>query len=654
MTDPRTPDEQAAGPGPSSTPPEPAADEDSPTQAWPSLATPPAGSASAAPSTSPTPAPAPSTPPSTSPYEPADSLPPTRVGVVDSAPSAGAPARRRPGVRWLVAGLAVVIVAAASFAIVSLVGGRPATSVAMGYMPQRTFTYSEIRLDLPGDQRPKLASFLKVFPGFKDQSAIEPKLEDALDRLVRLASKDSQTWTTDIQPWFGGQIGFGAAIPQAPAVGSAAGMSGADGALGVVTVTDRSKAIDWLTRTFDSASLNRSSYGDADLFIPADNGSFAAAVNERVMLFGTSAAVKAALDTDGSSGFGDNDDVKAAIATVDKDYVLFTVTRLRAYADAALQAMATSQPGVLENTQLDDVVLGMIPAWQTQSVRFEADALVSASAGPSWNIGYDTSNRASQLLGHVPAKTIAFAEVHDAGPVISAILAKFRPLEETKQAFAQFDQVMNVLGGSEAAFGWFGDTALVVSPLADGTIGGGLVIHPRDAAAADRLVTTLNGFIALGGASAGVTTKSEDHNGTKVTILDLSATLGPSAGSLPPGYKAEVAWATNADVTVLGYGSTFVKEVLDAGPGTSLADDARFKGLLGRVGAENIGVTFLDIAAIRGLIEPLAQSTAPADDWSYYTKEIQPYLAPIDALIAGIRKDGGTDRMTGAITVVPR
>jgi len=588
----------------------------------------------------------------TSPFEPATSLPASGVGPVAETGTFGASATagRRSRLRWGLALLGVVIVAAVSFLIVSLVGGRPATSTAMGYMPANTIFYEEVRLDLPGDQRQKLASFLKPFPGFADQSAIEPKLDDVLDRIVRAATKDKQTWTHDVKPWFGGQVAIGIGLPASPS-SSFAAATGANNSVAVVTITDRAKAIAWLTSTAGSASINRSTYGDADLLIPADNGGgFAAAINDKVMVLGTTVSVKAAIDSGGHGTLDQNDDVKAALATLDKDYVVFGVVRTRAYAEAALRLMAINQPGVLDRTQLDETALALVPAWQATTGRFENDAVVVSSVGPSWSIGYDATNRPSDVLGHVPAKTLLYFDIHDAGPVLTAVLAKFRALEETKPAFAQLDQALNVLGGSAAAFGWWGDTAVVVSSLADGTIGGGLVIHPRDAALADRLMTTLAGFVALGGGSAGISTRTEDHNGTKITILDLSAMPGMRGAVLPPGYKPEFAWATNANVTVMGYGSNFVAAVLDAGPGNSLADDARFKGLLGRVGTDNIGATFVDLAAIRGLIEPLMQTQVPADKWSYYTKEIQPYLKPIDAIVSTIRKDGGLDRGTGAFT----
>jgi len=676
MTEPRTPDDQPLEPAASTPDAEPApstpdlaadqpspdlaaaaspAADESPTQAWPSLAGPgaadaAAAEAAAAPIAASTADGVTGTAPiaATSPFEPAESLPAARV--TPAVADGSAAKRGRPGARWILAIAGVLIVAAASFVVVSLVGGRPAESAAMGYMPATTVSYSEVRLDLPGDQRQKLATFMKAFPGFSDQSAIEPKIDDIFDRIVRAATKDQQTWTADIKPWFGGQMAVGLGVPESGAANAA--MSSMSSTLAVVTITDRAKAIAWLTKSAGDHQLTRTTHGDADVFTTdAKGATVEVAVNDHVMLAGTADTVNAAIDSGGKGTLAANDDVKAALATVDKDYVAFGVVRIRAYADAALKMMSTLQPGALDKTQIDETALAMIPGWQAQTARFENDAIVSSTVGPPWAIGFDGSNGPSDVLGHVPAKTLLYAEVHDVGPALTAILAKFRALDEAKAAFAQADQVLSLLGGGDSVYGWWGDTALVVTPLPDGTIGGGLVIHPRDAAVAERFFSTLNGYIALAGSSSGVTSRSEDHNGTKITILDLSAVPGMSSASLPPGYKPEFAWATNADVAVMGYGSNFVKAVLDAGPGSSLADDARFKALLGRVGAENMGVAFLDLAAIRGLVEPLAQAQAPADEWTRYTTDIQPYLKPIDAVISAVRKDGSLDHGSAAFTV---
>ena len=48
---------------------------------------------------------------------------------------------------------------------------------------------------------------MKAFPGFEDQAAFPIKLNEALDLLVGKATDGKQGYKTDIEPWFGGQLG---------------------------------------------------------------------------------------------------------------------------------------------------------------------------------------------------------------------------------------------------------------------------------------------------------------------------------------------------------------------------------------------------------------------------------------------------------------
>lgn len=600
------------------------------------------------------PSPVPETPPQTAPeaapWEPAEGIPAARVDRPAESGTFGAPGGEAAGgrgrrLRWAVAIVGVVLVAAASIVIASLIGGKPTTSVAMGYMPADVMTYTEFRLDLPGDQRQKLASFMKPIPGFDDSSQFDTKLNELFDRLLGAASKDQVLWTRDIDPWFGGEVGVGSSVPS-----STSGMATSSTGLFVATIKDRAKAIAWIEKAAAAThvTFTRSTHGDADLLLPQSVGpAFAIGVNDKVLLAGSSAAVNAAIDSGGKGAWIQEDDVEAALATVDKDSVMVGVTRLKKMADAYVALLAEQSPGTLDKTQVDETILGMLPAWFANTGRFENDAFVMTSVGPAGKIGYDTSNHADGVVGHIPASTLLVSSEHDAGPTLTALLAKFRPLPEAKEFFAQFDQAISLLGGFDAVVGWWGDSAVVVSTLGDGSVGGGLVIKPRDAAAADRLANTLAGFVSLGGGSMGVSSRSVDHGGTHVTVVDLS---GAGVNGLPPGTKPEIAWAANADIAVIGYGEAFVEAVLDAGPGHSLADDARFKGLVERAGTDNIALTFLDIKAVRALLEPLAKASAPADAWSQYTQYIQPYLQPIDALISTGRKDGSIDRGVTIIT----
>jgi hypothetical protein len=709
MTDPRSPNDpagenvggeptdtgveaaaRAAAPAPAAAAP----GEDSPTQPWPSL-TPSAETGPSAASWGPPTSlrePAPSSGPvaaepaaaevrspepgtdsdsastqAASPYEPAEHLPDARLGAVGATPAAaagpdGTRPRSRNRLRWGLALLGIAVVVGASALIVSLAGGRPTPSIALGYMPATTAQYTEVRMDLPGDQRQKLAAFLANFPSFKDQTQLEPKLDEVFDRIVSAASDGKQTWTKDIKPWFGGQIAIGMSVPEplvqpsassqpSPELGALTpAMSQANAALLVVTISDRAKAAAWIASL--GTDLSRSTYNGADLFTASTPGGTAGAlaITDKVIIAGSVDKVKAAVDGNGQGSLAQDADVKAALGQVDRDYVVFGFMKIRAYTDAILKTASTLDPALLDKTQIDETVVSILPTWQASTARFENDALVTSSTYPSLAIGYDATNRKSTLLDHVPAKSVFYAEAHDVGPALTALLAKFRALPETKAAFAQLDQAMSLVGGYDAVAGWWGDAAVVVTPGADGTIGGGLLVKPRDQAAAERLFTTLRGFLALGGSSTGLNVRTEDHNGTTIVILDFSAAPGMASGSLPPGYKPELAYAVNKDVVVIGYGRDFVASVLDTTSTSSLGADARFKGLVGRVGEENIGLSFVDVTAIRGLIEPLAQGTAPADAWTKYQTDVKPYLEHIDAVISAVRKDGSLDRAQAALT----
>ena len=142
---------------------------------------------------------------------PAAVSPPTPAA--PQAPAAPS-TRRRSGLRWLVALVGVAVVLAAS-ARRRLAGRGPSVHVGGPRLRagrQRRST-PKLRLDLPGDQRQKLGNFLANFPGFKDQSQLEPKLDEALDRLVRSATNGKPDYTTKIKPWFGGQIVVGIGCP---------------------------------------------------------------------------------------------------------------------------------------------------------------------------------------------------------------------------------------------------------------------------------------------------------------------------------------------------------------------------------------------------------------------------------------------------------
>ena len=122
----------------------------------------------------------------------------------------------------------------------------------------------------------------------------------------------------------------------------------------------------------------------------------------------------------------------------------------------------------------------------------------------------------------------------------------------------------------------------------------------------------------------------------------------PSTG-LPDGH-AEIAYVATDQVVAIGSSPDFVKHVLDAGAGASLADDSRFQGLAGRVDAKHVSLSFIDITSIRTLIEG-AMSSAPAKERAEYEESVKPFLVPFDAIVATGAVGSDLDQSHFVVTV---
>src|SRR5215211_1802510 len=189
----------------------------------------------------------------------------------DSALTPAEPVRtgRRAGgsrLRWGVALLVTVLVIAVGAAAVLLLTGQSTPSTIVGYAPKESVAYGEIRLDFPGDQKQQLGQFLSKFPGFADQSTLDVKIDDVLDRVVRAATNDKQDWTTRIKPWFGGELGFAlGALPMPGQPNDARGLL-------MLSVTDAARAKAWFDEITSDLPKSTSSYNGVDLTVAGADG----------------------------------------------------------------------------------------------------------------------------------------------------------------------------------------------------------------------------------------------------------------------------------------------------------------------------------------------------------------------------------------------
>jgi len=611
--------------------------------------------------------------PTTSP--PAMSAPPSSVETETTAvpvptqpieaPDAGAASAKANRARWFAAaGLIALVVGATTLITLSLTASAPSSAV-LGYVPADSTMYGELRLDLPGDQRQKVGQFLSKFPGFADQAALETKLDEVLDRLTSDSTNGKQKYTTDIKPWFDGQLAF--SMGPIPNMSSTDPMATAKAlrALLLVSVKDEAVARSWFSKAFSDAGITstKETYQGTELTLFADpqapdlKAGFAI-VGGKVAIVGDATSVKAAVDTKGASGLAKAPTFATADAALKGDDVGFMYVNMKALMDASVrmsQSLASAPP-------FSNALLAMVPEWMAARLRVEGDALVMDSVLPHIEgAPVASENRKNGVADYAPPSTVALVSGNDYGALLKQSFEIYRKEPGFAEGFKQLDEAAGLIGGLDAAVGWMGDSGLVVAKSGD-TVEGGVVSIPADAAAGQQLLTQLRSLVQLGGGQMGVTVRDETYNGQTITIVDLGSfrdlvgmagTLGglpvSPGGDVPEGH-AEIAYVATDQVVAIGSSPDFVKHVLDAGSGPSLADDARFQGLLGRVDTQHVGLYFLDITSIRTLIEG-AMASASAGERAEYEESVKPFLAPFDALIGTGTVGTNVDQSRLMITV---
>ena len=590
---------------------------------------------------------------------------PVATTSLQSPPPPGT-APRQSRARWLAAAVLIAIVVGVTGLATFVLTSSQTTSAVLGYVPTDSVAYGEVRLDLPGDQRQEVGKFLSKFPGFADQAALETKLDEVLDRLVSEGSNGKQTYSKDVKPWFSGQMGFGLGP-----IATGSGEPSAKDGRGVVllSIKDAGLARSWMTSTLQEEGVTSRSetYNGAELTVfsapkaPEMEAAFTIA-GDKVAIVGDTASVKAAVDTKGSSSLAKGDAVKAAQAALTGDDLGFMFLDVKSLFEASTKLAGSVAEAGGSVPPIPDSLTRLLPDWTAMRMRVEGDAvrLDAVTQHKDGTPGPD-ANRTNGVAGFAPPSTIALASGNDYGATLLEWVELYRTDPTMKDAFTQIDQAAGMLGGLDAVLGWMGDTGVVVTRDGE-SVEGGLVSIPADAAQGRQLLTTIRSFVQLSaGQGSGITVTDETYNGETITVVDLGdlsglAGMAGAMGGVPvdpsglPKGEVKLAYVANDEVIAIGSSPDFVKHVLDAGAGASLADEGRFTGLVGRVDAQHTGVTFLDLTAIRGMVEA-SMADAPAEKKAEYEESVKPFLAPFDALVSTGSLGGSNDQMHTLITV---
>ncbi len=608
-------------------------------------------------------------PPAAPPVDPAasataDLTPGEPMAPVTPVSVAGArPGRSRT--RWIVAGVVTLAVAGVVAGGTLLLTGQSKDPDVLLWTPKDRTIYVEVRLDLPGAQQTEFAKILSALPGFDDQAAFPAKIGEVLDRIVGEATEGTYDYRTDIDPWFGGQLSFSVGPTDAAAL--AAGSADSASVLVLLGVEDQAKATAWVgevlttsgatsstqdyngtTITLVTAELPEGLAGELpqDMELPETGY----AIVGPVLAIGDVESLKAAIDTKGIGGLATNPQFTTAEASVTNDRMAF------AYSDTAstfgvVDAITDEMDPDGQLRALAEIARELMPPWNAVAVRAENGAFVMDTRALHVDAWGTADARGSAIAGLVPADTIFLTTGHSVGDGIGIIRDLVGANPALKDGLYEVEQALDLIGGFDAFSGWIGDLGVAVVPDGAGVVGG-IVITPTDAEAAERLFSQLTAFLQLAAGDLGLDIREEEHGGATITIIDLgplSELAGEATGGMVPvpDGNVELAFTVTDQVVVIGLGSSFVRDVLDARDGPSLADDARFTALLERAGATHSGLGWFDLASTLALVEP----AIPADERGAYEADVKPYLAAFDAIISSNVPGEELDRGTIVITL---
>jgi hypothetical protein len=554
-----------------------------------------------------------------------------------------APSRR---FRWAVAGAIVVIVALATTAgAFVLSGAAGAKSLTAGIAPRDSIFFMEVRTDLPGDQRTKLAGFMSHFPGFQDRAQFDNGLDELLNMLTAKVSPDLR-YTSAFKPWAEGEISIaigdlgsvdasGAPACNKPSIdpngqGVLGGLSftRAPSAVAIFALKDRAGAETWIAGELSRQKLTTTSqdYAGSKLYtIGSGVTQGAYALTDQDLLLGTVMGVKAALDTRTNGSLADNPDYQAAMKSLSGDSLARFYVDGRAIVRQALDSYEPVMCGVMgakgatPPPAFDPTAM---PAWIAGAVRAESDRMVVDVAMPqtaTTNLG----NHLSRIASSLPGNTVGVVEVHSLGRVVDTglgTLESMAPLPGLDAGSIDgVESALSLVGGVD----WIGDGTAVVTK--DGsTFDGGVVVEATDAATARSKVEMIGNLVGLSGVATGLKTHAETYKGHAITVVSVPA--GTRNGPL------QLAITAKDNLIVVGYTDAFVKGVLDTTPATSLASQADYSAAIGATGTANEASVYVNVPALEDQIGTAAFSSENSIDY-------KPYLDHVGG-IAGSVTDG--------------
>ena len=479
-------------------------------------------------------------------------------------------------------------------------------SDAASLVPARSLVYGETTLRPEGDQKAAIDALVAKFPG-------EGSAGERIGRLLEKAVRESDpefSWKRDFEPWIGDEAAFFVSRVRQDG-------GDADAAL-LVATEDEDATVDTLEKDVDG---RKTDYRGRDLYVFAEDDT-AAALVDGWLVIGSEGGVKAAIDVaEGGDPIDEDDAYQRTLEDAPEERLGFVYVNAPAFAEQLQKSPAGAALGQFRRLFAEPVIATLDA--DEAGIRFEA------TVPESYLAGFPFIAEGSDLAAGLPADAWLAMAQPELGKLIDAYVDLVAGTVGGRDVIAQQFEAATGLDLEDDLISWMGDWGLFVRGTSVAELDGALMIETSDEAASGRLIDALARLTRRNGAA---------------TVVPLALPGGGEGVTLrSPDVPKPIHLFQRDGKVVLAYGDTAARDALD--PGETLGDSASFAAAQDALGGDYAISFYLAMGPILELVD--STSAAADEDW----QEAKPYLAPLDTIVGGARKDGDKLRSAFGVTV---
>jgi len=535
------------------------------------------------------------------------------------------------------AGGLVVVGAAAAAALVLVL--TPRTSVEK-MVPATVDVYAVANLDPSLSQKVNLLRAVHRFP----DTSTDQKLGEQLDK----ALKDSGiTFSGDIQPWLGAQVGLAVRIPQGNADPPVALFavskddSKAVAALTKLRAGSQGKKYVWRDTTYGGITIT---VGSPTISTKPTTGTLKAGayaiVDHVVVIASSEALIREIIDADQgrSARLVDSADYQATLAKVPSDRLALVyvngqsvVSHLKSQLTTPLAANLAGIKGLGDAEAFQGAALALSARPDgivaDAAVRLDAGKLSASTRGALTHAGH-----AAGVIGWIPSSSDAFFAFASLDRTIQSALDQAGSEPSVRQA----TDSVGLTGPQGILPHLTGDFAVEAELDRSFFPAGAVMIGTDDANRMRSFITGILGLAGQGQASRPTTTT---YRGVTITSMPISG-IGPQDHFLP-------AFAVLDGMGVLASNPAELKAIIDAHKDhTAITRDATYAGAAGASLTNPASVVYLDLAKI---VKAIQSAPAGSAVGSLHLKTDK-NLTPLRAFI--LTSDSSADGMVERFVVI--